>query len=93
MFRKPVRNLSGSGEKWCGTGAVLGETGAESDGWGTAEARIWEVGADSERVGGKWCGTGPVWGESGAEAVGWLMEEGRNQRALGGGGKVLGNRC
>ncbi len=83
MFRIPVRNRSGSVEKWCGSGAVLGETGAESEGSGTAEAKVWEIGADSERVGGKWCGTGPVWGESGAEAVGWMMEEGRNQRALG----------
>jgi hypothetical protein len=88
-----VLNRSSWGEKWCGIGAVGDRSGAESDGFGVAEARIWEIGADSVRFGGRVVRNRSSLGGSGAKSVGWLMEEGRNQRALGGRGKALGNRC
>jgi hypothetical protein len=70
------------------------KAGAESEtglGWGTAEARIWETGAEPERFGGKsgaepeqfgggkWCKIG----ETGAESEGFGAGQGR--------GKDLGN--
>ena len=47
-------------KKWCRIGAVWGETGAEPEDSGTAEARIWDTGAESEQFAEKRCGTGAV---------------------------------
>jgi hypothetical protein len=70
-FRQPVRKRSSWGEKWCTSGGVADESGAESEGFGTTEAMVWATGAEPVRFGGKvvqnrssygwkWCETGAV---------------------------------
>jgi hypothetical protein len=78
-FRQPVRKRSSWGEKWCRSGGVADESGVESEGFGVADARLSETGAEPERSAEKWCRTGPVLGETGAESERF-------------GGKVVQNR-
>lgn len=70
-FGQPVRKRSSWGEKWCTSGGVADESGAESEGFGTTEAKVWATGAEPVRFvgkvmqnrssyGWKWCETGVV---------------------------------